>query len=46
MVFLQDFHSKRLKLGYVQYRSIVEKLSALCPVAEVDIYIQIWLPGS
>ncbi len=37
IVFLQDFHLKSLKLRYVQYRSFVEKLSALRPVEEVDI---------
>ncbi len=45
MVFLQDFHPKSLNLGYVQYGSFVEKLSALRPVAEVDIEIRIWLFG-
>ncbi len=37
MVFLQDFYPKSLNLGYVQYGSFVEKLSALRPVAEIDI---------
>ncbi len=37
MIFLQDFHPKSLNLGYVQYGSFVEKLSALRPVTEVDI---------
>ncbi len=29
MVFLQDFHPKGLNLGYIQYGSFVEELSAL-----------------
>ena len=37
MVFLQDFYPKALNLGYVQYGSLVEKLSALRPIAEVNI---------
>ncbi len=37
MVFLQDFYPKGLNLGYVQYGSFVEKLTALRPVAEVNI---------
>ncbi len=37
MVFLQDFYPKGLDLGYVQYGSFVEELSALHPVTEVDI---------
>ncbi len=36
MVFPQDFYPKGLNLGYVQYGSFVEKLSALRPVAKVD----------
>ena len=37
MVFLQDPYPKGLNLGYVQYRSFVEELSAVRPVTEVDI---------
>ncbi len=32
VVFLQDLHPKGLNLGYVQYGSFVEELSALRPV--------------
>ena len=35
--FLQDFYAKSLNLRYIQYRSFVEKLSALRLVAKVDI---------
>ncbi len=45
MVFLQDFHPKGLNLGYVQYGSFVEELSALRSVTEVNIQIRILLPG-
>ncbi len=41
MVFLQDFYPKGLNLVYVKYRFFVKKLSALRPVAEVDIEIGI-----
>ncbi len=44
MVFFQDFYPKGLNLRYVQYGSFVEELSALRPVTEVDIEIQIRLP--
>ncbi len=37
MVFLQDFHLKGLNLRYVHYGSFVEELSALRPVAEVNL---------
>ncbi len=37
MVFVQDLHPKGLDLGYVQYGSFVEELSALRPVTEVNM---------
>ncbi len=45
MVFLQNFHLNSLNLGYVQYGSFVEQLSALLQVADDNIYIQIRLSG-
>ena len=37
MMFIQDFYPKGLNLGYIQYGSFVEKLSALRLVPEVNI---------